>query len=578
MKNWKQNVVIGMLAIIALSFGFVGCPDGNDNTHTHDWKWVVTTPTTTEAEGVETETCSICGKTRGTRLIPQLTHTHEWGNWLVTTPATYLTTGVETRTCSLDEAHTETRIIPSGFSTDINSQTGGNSAANPIQVTPQIDLVDSGWQNLLEAIAEAGKYISLDLSDSTGMTEFNPGTANTGEKMIVSLILPDTVTGIADGDWSNPTFEYFSVLQEITGLNVIDIGDLTFYQRMSLTKVDFPKATSIGNNTFYICSNLTEVNLPAVTSIGNGALMWCTSIKELNFPLLSSIDGQRAFSGCTSLTKISFPASTNISNYYYSPFEGCNSLINFNIIGTGTLSVMENGKALVLNNTELVDYPSASGNITMNTITSIFGMAFTNCTNLIEVNFPAVTSIDSYAFSYCQNLTKASFPEVERISSSAFDHCASLTEISFPATANIRSRAFAGCSSLTVFNLIGTGTLSVMENGKALVLNNTELLAYPSASGSIVMNTITYIYDMAFTECTSLIEVSIPAVSVIETYAFRNCTNLNKVTLGSITENDFWTYAFDGTGNLRDVYFGVGGGPGTYTTANPGNNAIWTKQ
>jgi hypothetical protein len=34
MKNWKQSVFFGMVAIIALSFGFVGCDDGNEQTYT----------------------------------------------------------------------------------------------------------------------------------------------------------------------------------------------------------------------------------------------------------------------------------------------------------------------------------------------------------------------------------------------------------------------------------------------------------------------------------------------------------------------------------------------------------------
>jgi hypothetical protein len=37
MKNWKQSVFFGMVAIIALGFGFVGCDDGNnDNGKTYN--------------------------------------------------------------------------------------------------------------------------------------------------------------------------------------------------------------------------------------------------------------------------------------------------------------------------------------------------------------------------------------------------------------------------------------------------------------------------------------------------------------------------------------------------------------
>jgi len=40
--------------------------------HTHEWEWIVTTPATTTTEGVETETCTTCGATNGTRPIAKL--------------------------------------------------------------------------------------------------------------------------------------------------------------------------------------------------------------------------------------------------------------------------------------------------------------------------------------------------------------------------------------------------------------------------------------------------------------------------------------------------------------------------
>lgn len=43
-----------------------------DYTCTHNWEWKITTAATTESEGLETETCTICGETRETRPIPKL--------------------------------------------------------------------------------------------------------------------------------------------------------------------------------------------------------------------------------------------------------------------------------------------------------------------------------------------------------------------------------------------------------------------------------------------------------------------------------------------------------------------------
>jgi hypothetical protein len=42
------------------------------DTHTHQWEWKETTPATLTAEGLETETCTTCGATNGTRPIDKL--------------------------------------------------------------------------------------------------------------------------------------------------------------------------------------------------------------------------------------------------------------------------------------------------------------------------------------------------------------------------------------------------------------------------------------------------------------------------------------------------------------------------
>jgi hypothetical protein len=67
----------------------------------------------------------------------------------------------------------------------------------------------NGWAALLSAIQAADKYVALDLSTSTitGMTgttgRFAPGTADTGERYITALVLPDTATSIKAGSSSS---------------------------------------------------------------------------------------------------------------------------------------------------------------------------------------------------------------------------------------------------------------------------------------------------------------------------------------------------------------------------------------
>jgi len=60
--------------------------------------------------------------------------------------------------------------------------------------------------------------------------------------------------------------------------------------------------------------------------------------------------------------------------------------------------------------------------------------------------------------------------------------------------------------------------------------------------------------------------------------AFEGCNGLTSVTFGgAIPASDFSTDS-PFPGDLRAKYFAAGGGPGTFTTANPGDNPVWVKQ
>ena len=203
------------------------------------------------------------------------------------------------------------------------------------------------------------------------------------------------------------------------------------------------------------------------------------------------------FSYFSSLESISFPAKVEIPEH--NPFRGCDKLINFDLTGTGNLSSIENYRALVRNETELIAYPSASGSINMDTIiiisatafdsnyeltsvsfpnaTTIGNFSFNNCTSLIEVNFPKVTFIDNAAFSNCTSLTKVNFPDVITIGEGAFYSCTSLTEAKFPEVTTIGGDIFrdTGNTFLKLYlgdtaPTIGTNTFSLVDSPKHVTI------------------------------------------------------------------------------------------------------------
>jgi hypothetical protein len=84
-------------------------------------------------------------------------------------------------------------------------------------------------------------------------------------------------------------------------------------------------------------------------------------------------------------------------------------------------------------------------------VTNIGHSAFTDCSNLTQIEIPAgVTSIGNCAFYGCSRITQIEIPEgVTSIGWEAFKDCTSLTQINLPeGITSIGQGAFYGCSSL----------------------------------------------------------------------------------------------------------------------------------
>jgi len=338
----------------------------------------------------------------------------------------------------------------------------------------------SGWQQLLGAIASAGKYVELDLltcaMEADGI--FNPvSSVSTGKDKIVSLVLPDGSKTISGGTSGSPSFRYFTNIKEISGNNISTIGNYSFYNCSSLISVDFPKVNSIGSDAFSGCRNLNNMYFPEVTNIGDWAFYNCSSLTGVDFPEVTNIGGW-AFFYCSSLTSVNFPELTSI--------------------GSG---------------------------------------AFGSCQSLVTVNIPNVTTIGYGAFRWCRSLSSVNLPKATSIDGTVFANCYSLISISFPASTNITFSTFSFINSPVIFNIIGDGPLSVAHNGKALIKNNGDeiiLISYPAASGSIEINTITCIGDGAFEGNESVSSVSFPDVTSISSFAFDQCINLTTANFPNV--------------------------------------------
>jgi len=268
------------------------------------------------------------------------------------------------------------------------------------------------------------------------------------------------------------------------------------------------------------------------------------------------------------------------------------------------------------------------------TVTYISNSSFRG-TSIASITIPTgVLFIGPSAFESCQSLTSVIIPEgVKAIDSSAFANCTNLTSIRIPASVRLfgggTGGAIGNCPNLTSIIVDNNNQYYASEGGILFNKSKTQLIAFPSASGVIIIPEgitsfgmdafrgtnvtsvtipvgVTHITYGVFASCrnltsvilpegllsisqaafmfTGLTSVTIPAsVTSIGTRAFGDgCNSLTSVTIkGTISaENleidDINTYWNSLPGDLGHKY--LAGGIGTYTTTNPGNNSVWTKK
>jgi hypothetical protein len=436
----------------------------------------------------------------------------------------------------------------------------GNSSANPIPLALNSDLANGGWEAILSTIDAAGKYAALDLSACTmNGTEFDPGTG-VGADRVTALVLPDAAKSIKAGIGGNNTytasFKAFTVLKSLSGAGIETVGGYAFCWCKSLTEVSLPAATTIGNDAFYVCESLVKVSLPAATTIGNDAFGWCESLTEVNLPVVTTIGGG-AFAGCESLMEVNLPAATTIGNDAFCwcesltevnlpvvatignwVFAGCPNLTAIIIDPANTAFTIRGGMLLNKAETTLIAYPSATGAITLPSVTEIGGGAFSG-TSLASVSLPAATTIGASAFSYCDSLETVSLPAATTIGASAFFSCDSLETVSLPAAQTIGDGAFNACDSLETVSLPVATSIGYY------------MFRYCTSLTEVSLPAATTIGNWAFQFCRSLMSVSLPVATRISQEAFHDCTSLTTVSLPAAT--DILYHAFDGCTSLTTV-------------------------
>ena len=328
------------------------------------------------------------------------------------------------------------------------------------------------------------------------------------------------------GDYYYGAFSDCSSLTSIEiPASVETIGNTAFSDCSSLATVTFEKGSrlkTIGNNAYYRCTSLTSIEIPAsVETIEKKAFMHCSSLATVTFEKgsqLKTIAGDSydgAFSDCTALTSIEIPAS--VETIEATAFKRCSKLATVTFEKGSQLKTIGGG------------YSSSSH---FGTYSDYYG-AFSDCSSLTSIEIPAsVETIGNTAFSDCSSLATVTFEKGSRlktIGNNAYYRCTSLTSIEIPASVEtIEKKAFMHCSSLATVTF---------EKGSQL-----KTIAGDS-------------YDGAFSDCTALTSIEIPAsVETIEATAFKRCSKLTTVTFEKGSQLKIIGGGFDTNVGYRYIY------------------------
>lgn len=172
--------------------------------------------------------------------------------------------------------------------------------------------------------------------------------------------------------------------------------------------------------------------------------------------------------------------------------------------------------------------------------------AFYGCSNLTTVECngePTIVNNDteailcSDAFLWCNALTSVAIPASIRVlQGGAFNGCDQLTEVTIPKTiVSINGNPFIGCSNLQNVNVEAGNNTYLSDGGVLYTIDKKQIICYPAgktASSYTIANEVEIVGESAFSGCVGLTDITIPSsVKIINNDAFRGCNGLTSVIL-----------------------------------------------
>ena len=312
---------------------------------------------------------------------------------------------------------------------------------------------------------------------------------------------------IADYDYQN--------MEAVKISGVLNDVDFLFIYRMmpKLRYLDIAdvEITSLPAKAFYQSTNVENIILPNTLTVIGEEMFYKSVLKEVFIPKSVETIESHAFYECSGLTIVTFEKGSMLKTIGGYAFYYCGSLTSIEI----PASVETIEASAFYNCWELATVTFEKDSM----LKTIGGSAFSGC-SLTSIGIPAsVETIEASAF-YGSGLTTVTFEKdsmLKTIGGSAFKYCRSLTSIEIPASVEtIEVASFKGCSNLA--------TVTFGKGSQLKIIGGSY-----SFSGGFPPSF--YYYDGAFTNCTALVSIEIPAsVEKIEAAAFKGCSKLAKVT------------------------------------------------
>lgn len=324
--------------------------------------------------------------------------------------------------------------------------------------------------------------------------------------------------------------------------------------------------TSIGMGAFADQYDISEIVLPkTLKSIGPSAFDLCISIKSITLPEGLESIGDAAFSNCRGLIEINIPK--NVSSIGLCVFAGCSSLEAITVDNENTAYLSDSyGALLTKDESVILRFPSGSlrpSYVMSDKVKTVSSYAFENSKNLKDVTFsPFLEKIEGYAFigSGVQSAVLGnSLLEIGQFSFSE----SSLRSLDLGKSIKIiGDSAFSWCTALSEVTLpasvtdIGRAAFYMCSSVSRFSVDNNNSHYTSDASGALFdKNASTLLhYPLGNTSP----EYAVPSsVTKISSHAFSLTLNLKRVTIPDsvdVIEKEAFAYC----ANLSDiVYYGT---------------------